>query len=149
MQSHLIPQKEALDFILAGRATFTFKSTKTGKWYTYKAEYDKLFGVEMIKVKLLTGSDNINSFTYMCRILKNNCSPDLEYTKNSRISKTSPAFIGFSYVFYNLLVGREMPSLEIWHEGKCCRCGRKLTVPESISSGIGPECATKTNMFIF
>jgi hypothetical protein len=31
-------------------------------------------------------------------------------------------------------------SLEIWHEGSCLRCGRKLTVPESIESGYGPEC---------
>ena len=32
---------------------------------------------------------------------------------------------------------------EFWHEGKCGRCGRKLTVPESIEAGIGPECAGK------
>lgn len=30
--------------------------------------------------------------------------------------------------------------VEIWHEGKCGRCGRQLTVPESIESGFGPEC---------
>jgi hypothetical protein len=33
--------------------------------------------------------------------------------------------------------------LEVWHEGRCGRCGRRLTVPESIESGLGPECATK------
>jgi hypothetical protein len=27
------------------------------------------------------------------------------------------------------------------HEGKCGRCGRLLTVPSSIESGIGPECS--------
>lgn len=27
-----------------------------------------------------------------------------------------------------------------WHEGRCGRCGRRLTVPESIESGFGPEC---------
>lgn len=32
------------------------------------------------------------------------------------------------------------PSLEVWHEGRCGRCGRALTVPESIASGIGPVC---------
>ena len=31
--------------------------------------------------------------------------------------------------------------LEVWHEGRCGRCNRALTVPESIASGIGPECA--------
>ena len=29
---------------------------------------------------------------------------------------------------------------EFWHEGRCCRCGKRLTVPESIQGGIGPEC---------
>ena len=29
-------------------------------------------------------------------------------------------------------------ALEVWHEGKCCRCGRTLTVPESVKLGIGP-----------
>ena len=27
--------------------------------------------------------------------------------------------------------------------GRCCVCGRKLTVPSSIEMGIGPECASK------
>lgn len=30
--------------------------------------------------------------------------------------------------------------------GKCGICGRKLTTPESIERGIGPECATKIGM---
>jgi hypothetical protein len=30
--------------------------------------------------------------------------------------------------------------LEVWHEGRCGRCNRKLTVPASIESGFGPEC---------
>ena len=31
-------------------------------------------------------------------------------------------------------------NLRVYHEGKCCRCGRTLTTPESIKKGIGPEC---------
>lgn len=27
--------------------------------------------------------------------------------------------------------------------GTCCRCGRRLDVPESVEAGIGPVCATK------
>lgn len=33
--------------------------------------------------------------------------------------------------------------LQVWHEGRCGRCGRKLTVPSSIETGLGPECAGK------
>lgn len=28
-------------------------------------------------------------------------------------------------------------------EGRCCRCGRELTVPASIHAGMGPDCAQK------
>lgn len=29
----------------------------------------------------------------------------------------------------------------IYHLGRCGRCGRALTVPSSVESGFGPECA--------
>ena len=35
----------------------------------------------------------------------------------------------------------EEKGFNLHHEGRCGRCGRKLTVPESIESGFGPECA--------
>ena len=34
-------------------------------------------------------------------------------------------------------------NVTVWHEGKCGACGRKLTVPDSIKSGIGPVCAAR------
>jgi hypothetical protein len=33
---------------------------------------------------------------------------------------------------------------EIRHEGRCGRCGRRLTVPLSIDTGLGPICAGKS-----
>lgn len=33
---------------------------------------------------------------------------------------------------------------ELRHEGRCGRCGRRLTVPESIDTGLGPTCAAKS-----
>lgn len=37
---------------------------------------------------------------------------------------------------------RNLPSqIEVWHEGRCGACGRRLTVPESIANGLGPVCA--------
>jgi hypothetical protein len=35
---------------------------------------------------------------------------------------------------------RAYPKLEVTFEGRCLRCGRKLTTPESVKSGIGPRC---------
>ena len=34
---------------------------------------------------------------------------------------------------------------EIQHSGRCLRCGRKLTHPESIETGFGPECSGRVN----
>jgi hypothetical protein len=31
----------------------------------------------------------------------------------------------------------------VHHEGRCGRCGRPLTVPSSIETGLGPDCAAK------
>jgi hypothetical protein len=46
------------------------------------------------------------------------------------------------------IVGEVLPNeqLEIWHEGRCARCNRRLTVPASIASGFGPECAGKAGI---
>jgi hypothetical protein len=35
---------------------------------------------------------------------------------------------------------------DLHHEGRCGRCGRELTVPESIALGIGPECAKEMGL---
>ena len=48
---------------------------------------------------------------------------------------------GFAWFWRSLNSGRDFPAgFEFWHEGRCARCSRRLTVPESISSGFGPEC---------
>jgi hypothetical protein len=35
------------------------------------------------------------------------------------------------------------PQLIVHHENHCGRCGRTLTVPESVERGIGPDCLAK------
>lgn len=144
--SHIIPHDKAIDFISAGKATFTFKSLTTGAWFTYKSEVVEEFGQKRIVVRLLNGSDNTYNYTYLCTIKVVDGLAMISREK-SKISKDAKSFVVFNIAFYKLLVGVDIPNLEIWHEGRCCRCGRKLTVPESIAAGIGPECAGKQNMF--
>lgn len=46
--------------------------------------------------------------------------------------------------FWTRIVHGHLPdNVEVWHEGRCGRCGRTLTVPSSIETGIGPVCARK------
>ena len=37
--------------------------------------------------------------------------------------------------------GGDLRTVRALHSGCCGRCGRKLTVPESIDTGLGPVCA--------
>jgi len=143
---HLIPQDRFIEFITAGKATFTLKSTSTGSWFTYKSEYVEQFGEKKLVIRLLNGSDNESSYTYLCTIKLVNELPMI-LRERSKISATAKSFVIFDMVFYRLLCRMPFNNLEIWHEGRCRRCGRKLTVPESIEAGVGPECAGRSNMF--
>lgn len=134
-----ISAENALEYLLAGKATVTLVSKSTGTRFTYRiARKDQ---TQPHFVRLLTGPDNTRSYSYMGRIDKGQYIHD---RKNRAGREDSPAAKGFRYVLYKLLA-REFDTVnaqvEIWHEGKCGRCGRKLTVPESIATGIGPVCA--------
>ena len=50
---------------------------------------------------------------------------------------------GFAW-FWRILNGGTFPAtFEIWHEGRCAACARRLTVPQSIATGLGPDCADR------
>ena len=130
-------------FMFAGNATFTFASIKTGSRFTYKIrESDSANPIFFVSA--LTSSDNENGFSYM-GIIKENHNGDLNFffakPEKAKIASNAPSAKAFEWAINQILKDRKPPSLEIWHEGRCGRCGRKLTVPESINKGIGPECS--------
>lgn len=48
----------------------------------------------------------------------------------------------FPWVWDKIRYGGDLPKVvEVWHEGGCCRCAHKLSVPASIEMGMGPDCA--------
>jgi hypothetical protein len=126
------------NFLLAGRARVTLVSKKTGVRYTYRIKKAKNKPVDRWYVSLLTGQDNESAFTYMGAF---------EYTLNMSLGRDvrfhnhAESVVAFRYFLHHLHSNSVPAKLEVWHEGKCGRCGRALTVPESIERGIGPECA--------
>ena len=135
----------AYDYLLAGNATVTLVSKKTGQRYTYQVQKPKpkpgeAQRGEVYFVKLLTGPLNTADYSYLGMISHN----DFRLTKASKLTEGSAPVQAFRWAWEQLVGKHRIPeSLEIWHEGSCGRCGRKLTVPESIAAGIGPECAEK------
>ena len=139
--------QQVLAFMLGGNATFTIRSRKTGARFTYKvrkADPEPGRGVTWF-VNLLNGSDNGNDFAYMGVLYEWEVGkpPHFKRTKASRVSESAPSFRAFTWLWEALRGGWLSSSVEVWHEGTCGRCGRRLTVPESIAAGIGPECAGK------
>lgn len=125
---------DALAFILAGNATITLRSEKTSTRYTYKIKASKDGNLHF--VSLMNGSDNEGSFQYM-GLIRNG---DYQHGRKSHITVDASCNKAFAWMFALLREGRIHDQLKIWHEGRCGRCGRKLTVPESIEQGLGPEC---------
>ena len=52
----------------------------------------------------------------------------------------APSAVAFGWVWERRQRLDALPC-EVWHEGRCGKCGRVLTVPESLILGLGPECA--------
>lgn len=129
-------------FVTAGRAIFTIKSV-TGEYYTYRVK--KVItdhGRALWFVALLTGPDNTSSYTYLGQLNDNDGTVRL--TKASHYTDDT---LPVKVIRWALrLVWRDAPvpdGYRFHHVGRCGRCGRELTVPESIESGFGPECIHK------
>lgn len=147
---------QSLKFLLAGNATITVVSKKTGTRYTFSVKKakcrvhsgngrtnlsamnscDDCKKADMYFVSLLAGPDNTSDFQYLGIIDSNG----FRLTGKSRMNDSSTPVKAFRFTFENLVACNIPEVLEIWHEGRCGRCGRKLTVPSSIESGFGPEC---------
>ncbi len=141
----LLPVGNVKRFLLAGNATFTLKSTKTGQRFTYKCSEGKpnpAFPGDKWFVGLLVGPDNYADYRYIGII----DGSGFRVTRNSRVALNAPSVVALTYFLRFALAGQAAPGVEVWHAGKCGRCGRKLTVPESIASGFGPECIGKVGL---
>jgi hypothetical protein len=131
-------------FTLAGHAILTLVSAKTSERYTFKVARapDKGDGKPRPWfVGLLSGPDNTSNYTYMGMI--DAVTGEFRLTGKSRYAATSIPVRAFAYFWRAANAEHIAADLEVHHSGHCGRCGRLLTVPGSIQSGIGPECAAK------
>lgn len=145
-RGQLTSWSDVREYIFAGNATFTLRSMKTGMRFTYRIRVKK----EDVKAKStdptyfvcwLRGQDNTTDYGYMGVLRKD---LGLRLTAASRVTRTAPclqALVWFLDALKNGRAGILGTTLEVWHEGRCGRCGRLLTVPKSVKDGIGPECA--------
>lgn len=126
------------EFALAGNATITLESENTKNHFTYKIKQSE-DNDNLYFVKLLRGSDNEQDYSYVgCYYKDNNYFYPCKKYREIPVNFWPPSMRAINYFFER--IDNIPPKLHVYHEGRCGRCGRKLTTPESIKLGFGPEC---------
>lgn len=129
------------NFIFAGRSVFTLENNETGNYITFKIKelkknYKVIPGVFVVECKVLGDKDTGYRFLGFLNLNE----------RKFRRRFWDHKFIGYTTLFWllrNLENLERFEKLAIYHEGRCCKCSHPLTVPESIDSGIGPECSKR------
>lgn len=134
-------------FILAGDAIFTLVSLVTGTRYTFRVQRPKprTAGEDVSNkwfAKLLAGPDNLRDYKYLGMVTRKGETLDYVITRAAKLPADSAPQKAIRWIVMHLNADKPFPAeLEFYHVGRCGACGRALTVPESIESGLGPVCA--------
>ena len=148
-----LPVENVKDFILAGNAYFTLESSETGNRFTYRVKPERfdssLNQIKYYKVEVLTGQNNTSDYLYIGFIdkLGENFKPKRKeaghYVDNINLEQNAKSIQAFLW-YYHFLIRKNdcIKRVKFYHAGRCARCGRLLTTPESIESGYGPYCIT-------
>jgi hypothetical protein len=139
--------------LTAGKARFTLVSHKTGDRFTYEFRSAAMNREQnwtpmnqdrtLFFIKVLTAPD---MYSYLGTMRGNHESMIYQFarSKASKIHASSPSYIAIQWFIHHVFVNGVMPcNVDLLFSSNCGRCGRELTVPESIKSGFGPECVGK------
>lgn len=144
-------------FVQAGNAIITLVSRKTGARYTYslrrpqdERDTNVVCQTGIIFVGVLTGPDNTTHYRYVGQLRGDGITWRYEHGRRAKLDVATPSVVAFRWFAQQLYgdhTGGTLPDqLEVWHEGRCGRCGRMLTVPTSVARGFGPDCASLMNL---
>ena len=140
----------ALRFMFSGNAVLTVVNRKSGSRLTFKIQRAKeaKHGRRPWFVKLGSGP----AFDYIGLIgERSQDTPDARLrVKRGGTLQEQRGVAAFEWILRTLntskMAATITPLIEIWHEGKCGRCARPLTDPESIKTGFGPECRKRMGL---
>lgn len=139
--SELAPQYRR-PYFLSGDATTTIVSRRTGTRFTYRIERAPARAGQPADrvphfVAVLTGPENGSDYTFLGTIFADG---NFRRGPTSSIAPDAPSALAFAWAWRHLDDDKAL-ELVVYHSGRCGRCGRELTTPESIERGLGPVCA--------
>jgi len=138
MSTQLTNTSDIRPYVFGGKAVFTLVSEITGNRFTFRVRRSE--DGQVYFVDLLVGPQNTDDFEYVGHVKKGNLDRFQAY--NASHGKIDTILGWFFERIHR--APEELSQLEFWTSGNCSRCGRVLTVPESIAIGMGPTCLAKT-----
>lgn len=113
--------------------SITARSLATGNHYTFR--FRKAQGGDLLAL-VLTDGDQWQNLGYV-----DFASRTVRLGRYSRFSRFSHAYQALAWL---VKLAEFNPAIvAVLHDGRCGVCGRVLTHPDSIQSGIGPICAQR------
>ena len=126
-------------YLTAGQAIVTVE-TEVGARYTYRIARKK-DGSSPLFASVLTGPNNLTDYTYAGLVQEDGT---LRPARPGRgLSPESPSVQALARLLAYARRGTLPPGWTLRHAGRCARCKRTLTTPESLETGLGPECAER------
>lgn len=135
-------------YLMGGHGTFTLRNNASETHMTFKVgRPDKVDPTDTKApyfFRVLTGGDNTTSYTFLGTAWLRDGRFNYRRSNKSPIGLDAVSQKTISWYLEHIInSGANPPTLTVYHEGQCGACGRKLTVPESITRGIGPVCASR------
>lgn len=138
------------DFLFAGKAVFTADNGVEGprhahftfkvrKWTPKNREGQDQQPVYLTYV--LTGPDRTRDWAYLGTLRLVAGFVNYHHSPKSKVGTWARSVLALDWVVRVLNGASRVPPLaSIQHDGVCARCGRQLTHPESLKTGLGPDC---------
>lgn len=142
----LTSSKDIYDYCMGGHGVVTLESP-SGVHHTYYYKRPNNLDVFPDDTRFVYAVHTVNGISkhfYLGMIEGDH----FRLTRNSRFDCYADIVKGAFYIdkmMHNQSLVDSTP-MNLYHEGMCCVCGRKLTSPNSIKSGVGPKCRKRIEL---
>jgi len=136
--SHILKGENIRNYVEGGHAVVTLKSP-TGKHYTYA--FNKPTDGKYTPDKRFVKVHYNNEWVYLGMYYNSHYQSCFKKSDHCLFPDFDEVIKGVKYIIKMCNTPNLVTPMELYHEGVCCRCGRRLTDPKFIERGIGPKCA--------
>lgn len=142
-----LSKNEVIPFILAGKAWFSICNPKTKVRFTYKVTRSKPRGISNESAVYFV-STNTDGWKYLGILMSDSTGKKVGFrtTAKTMLPLDAIQMKAIRWFLGKLFTVGVPDSVEVWHDGRCGRCGMHLIDPKSVAGGFGPHCLKMMRM---